>query len=248
MASVSADLPHGHVIPEHSHPEDQLLFASKGVMTLWTKQGLWVVPPMRAVWIPADTPHSVRMSGRVSMRTLYFLPRLSRAFAARCVVMNVSPLLKELILHACKFPRLTKKVTTEKRIVEIILDQLKSVECVPLQLPQPSDSRAIRVARSLLANPADPRTLEGMCRDCGASKRTVQRLFLKDTAMTFTKWRQQLRLLHAMQLLGSGETVTTAALESGYNSTSAFVSMFRKQLGATPARYWRNGNSTEKVE
>lgn len=248
MASVSADLPHGHVIPEHSHPEDQLLFASKGVMTLWTKQGVWVVPPMRAVWIPADTPHSVSMSGWVSMRTLYFLPRLCRAFAASCVVMNVAPLLKELILHACTFPRLTKRVTTQKRIVEIILDQLKSVECVPLQLPQPSDSRAVRVARALIANPADPRTLKRMCIDCGASKRTVQRLFLQDTQMTFAKWRQQLRLLHAMQLLGSGETVTTAALESGYNSTSAFVSMFRKQLGATPARYWRNGNFSEKAE
>jgi|SRR5215813_2409305 len=96
------------------------------------------------------------------MRTLYFLTRLCHAFSPSCVVLNVSLLLKELILHACKFPRLTKKVTTQKRIVEIILDQLKSGDCVPLQLPPPSDSRAIRVARSLLANPADPRTLERM--------------------------------------------------------------------------------------
>jgi AraC-like DNA-binding protein len=229
MASVSADLPHGHAIPEHSHPEDQLLFASQGVMTLSTKQGIWVAPPMRAV----------SMSGRVSMRTLYFVPRLCRAVAKDCAVINVSPLLKELILHACRFPILTKKVTTQKRVIEIILDQLKSVDCIPLQLPQPSDLRAIRVARSLLVNPADPRTLDRMCRDSGASKRTVQRLFLQDTKMTFARWRQQLRLLHAMQLVGSGESVTMAALESGYNSTSAFVSMFRKQFGATPARYWK---------
>src|ERR1700719_5097589 len=102
IASVSADLPHGHVIPEHSHPEDQLLFASKGVMTLRTKQGVWVVPPLRAVWIPADTPHSVAMSGPVSMRTLYFLPKLCRKLRGKCFVMNVSSLLRELILHACK--------------------------------------------------------------------------------------------------------------------------------------------------
>src|SRR5580700_11527305 len=101
IASVSADLPHGHLVPEHSHPEDQLLFASKGVMTLHTKQGVWVVPPLRAVWIPANTPHSVAMSGQVSMRTLYFLPKLCRAFRGQCFVMNVSGLLKELILHAC---------------------------------------------------------------------------------------------------------------------------------------------------
>src|SRR5882672_3387858 len=109
IASVSADLEHGHVIAEHSHPEDQLLFASKGVMTVRTKQGVWVVPPQRAVWIPADTPHSVALSGHVSMRTLYFLPKLCRALPGKCFVMDVSSLLRELILHACKFPRLRKR-------------------------------------------------------------------------------------------------------------------------------------------
>ena len=85
-----------------------------------------------------------------------------------------------------------------------------------------------------------------VCGDCGASKRTIQRLFLNDTKMTFAKWRQQLRLIHAMQLLGSGTKVTTAALESGYGSTSAFISMFRKQLGTTPTRYWaKNGDRSK---
>ncbi|SRR6266566_5050624 len=247
IASVSVDLPHGHVIPEHSHPEDQLLFASKGVMTLRTRQGVWVVPPMRAVWIPADTPHSVTMSGQVSMRTLYLLPRLRRAFPSRCFVMNVSALLKELILHACEFPKLNKRVPMERRIVDILLDQLKSVECVPLQLPHPSDARAVRVAKTLSTNPADQRTLKKICEDCGASKRTIQRLFLNDTKMTFAKWRQQLRLIHAMQLLGSGTKVTTAALESGYGSTSAFISMFRKQLGTTPTRYWPKNGDRSKI-
>jgi AraC-like ligand binding domain len=121
IASVSADLPHGHVIPEHSHPEDQLLFASKGVMTLRTKHGAWVVPPMRAMWIPADRPHSVSMSGQVSMRTLYLLPKLCRPLPAKCFVMNVSALLKELILHACKFSKLNKKTATERRIVELLV-------------------------------------------------------------------------------------------------------------------------------
>src|SRR6267143_780377 len=176
LASVSAELAHGHVIPEHSHPEDQLLFASSGVMTLRTKQGVWVVPPMRAVWIPADTPHSVAMSGPVSMRTLYFLPQLCRRLTGKCFVMNVSALLRELILHACKF------------------------------------------------------------------KITNQRVFLEETKMNFGKWRQQLRLLHGLQLLASGEKVTAAALEAGYSSPSAFISMFRKQLGTTPTRYLADGN------
>jgi AraC-like DNA-binding protein len=241
VASVSADFEAGHTIPEHSHPEDQLLFASKGVMTVRTKQGIWVVPPLRAVWIPANTPHSVAMSGPVSMRTLYFLPKLCRTLPGKCIVMNVSPLLKELILHACKFKMLHRRASMEKRIVEIIVDQLKAVESIPLQLPHPGDARAMRVTRALFASPGDPRTLEKLCKDCGASKRTIQRLFLEETKMSFGKWRQQLRLLHAMQVLASGGKVTAAALEAGYNSTSAFISMFRKQLGTTPARYLGNG-------
>ncbi len=241
IASVSADLAHGHVIPKHSHPEDQLLFASKGVMTLRTKQGVWVVPPMRAVWIPAETPHSVRMSGEVSMRTLYFLPNLCRGLPAKCFVMNMSPLLKELILHACTFAKLHKKAANERRIVGILIDQLKAVESVPLQLPRPTDSRAKRVVGTLFQDPSNDKTLEALCKDCGASKRTIQRLFLDETKMTFAKWRQQLRLLHGLQLLASGEKVSAAALEAGYNSTSAFISMFRKQLGTTPTRYLRNG-------
>src|SRR5580693_9831865 len=237
VAHVSAELEDGHAIPEHSHPEDQLLFASAGVMTVTTEEGLWVVPPLRAVWIPAKTMHSVAMSGRVSMRTLYFLPKLARSFPKKCMVINVSSLLRELILHACTFAKLRKEDPTERRIVEIIVDQLRAVESIPLQLPHPADSRAIRVAKTLFANPGDQRSLEKLCADCGASKRTIQRLFLEETKMTFNKWRQQLRLLHAMQRLAAGDKVTSAALEAGYNSTSAFISMFRKQLRTTPARY-----------
>ena len=237
MATVSADLEDGHVIPEHSHPEDQLLFASEGVMTLSTKQDVWVVPPMRAVWIPSETFHSVAMSGRVSMRTLYLQPKLGRSLPQKCFVMNVTSLLRELVLHACRIGRLHKRAAAERRLIEMILDHLKAVEAVPLQLPRPVDPRAQKIVARLVASPGDHRKLEKLCRECGASKRTIQRLFREETKMTFSKWRQQLRLLHAMQRLASGEKVTAAALDAGYNSTSAFISMFRKQLGQTPARY-----------
>ncbi|HTP69818.1 MAG TPA: helix-turn-helix transcriptional regulator [Dongiaceae bacterium] len=238
VASVSYDFENAHTIPEHFHPEDQLIFASRGVMTLRTLQGIWVVPPSRAVWIPALTPHSVVISGLVSMRTLYFLPGLIRGVPKKCFVMNVSPLFRELIIHACAFGKLKAAMAEQKRIIGILLDQVHAAHSVPLQLPRPSDARARRIVEALLADPADGRTLARLCKDCGASKRTVQRLFLAETKMNFGRWRQQLRLLHGLQLLASGEKVTAAALDAGYSSPSAFISMFRSQLGATPARYF----------
>jgi AraC-like DNA-binding protein/quercetin dioxygenase-like cupin family protein len=238
LATLAYDFHRAHVIPEHFHPEDQLIFASKGVMTVRTKQGIWVVPPLRAVWIPAKTPHSVAIHGPVSMRTLYFAPKLVRAEAEKCFVMNVSSLLRELILHACKFPKLKKELPVQRRIIEMIADQLETVHSIPLQLPHPTDRRAMRVVHALLAEPGSERTLAALCEDCGASKRTIERRFLAETKMTFSQWRQQLRLLHAMQLLAAGEKVTGAALDAGYSSASAFIVMFRRQLGQTPRRYF----------
>ncbi|MDQ6801055.1 MAG: helix-turn-helix transcriptional regulator [Acidobacteriota bacterium] len=240
VASVAHDFQHGQSLPEHLHPEDQLLFASRGVMTVQTTNGLFVVPPLRAVWIPAGVAHSIAMSGRVSLRTLYFLPGLVRHLPAICVVFHVSPLLKELLLHASGFPHLRRETPIQRRIIDVIIDQLNTARAAPLQLPQPRDPRALRIATNLLADPSQQGTLEQLCEEVGASKRTAQRLFIAETNMSFAKWRQQLRLLHALQSLAAGQKVASAARAAGYNSASAFIAMFRKQFGATPAQYFRD--------
>ena len=206
-------------------------------MTVETSEGIWVVPPLRAVWIPAETAHGVAMSGRVSMRTLYFSPRLCRTIPRRCLVLNISSLLRELILHACGFPKLRRRVAAERHVIELILDQLRLVESVPVQLPHPRDFRARKLAGMLRANPREQRPLEALSMECGASKRTMQRLFAEESGMSFSRWRQRARLIHAMQSLAAGQSVTNAALDAGYSTTSAFISMFRKQLGTTPTRY-----------
>ena len=233
----SWDFRHGYLIRRHSHREDQLLFASAGVMTADTEEGVWVVPPLRAVWIPAGIEHSILMSGRVSMRTLYFLPRLCTTLPRKTVVINVSSLLQELILHACAFPQLRRRQPLECHVIDLLLDQLRAAESIPVQLPRPSDTRAKRLVETLLADPADTRSLDDLAAECGASKRTIQRLFAEETGMAFSKWRQRLRFITAMQHLAAGESVTQAALEAGYSTTSAFISMFRKQAGTSPARY-----------
>jgi AraC-like DNA-binding protein/quercetin dioxygenase-like cupin family protein len=238
ITTLTHDYAAGHVIPLHFHDRDQLVYATRGVMTVRTGEGTWVVPTHRAVWIPAAVPHTITMSGTVAMRTLYLKPRLARPLPRDCCVVNVSPLLKELVLHACSFASLKKTTKRQCHLIDTIIDQLVAIPTVPLQLPNPSDPRALRVAEVLLADPSDRRPLMHVCKLAGASKRTVERLFQEDVGMTCGKWRQQLSLMHALRLLAEGAKVTYAALESGYSTPSAFISMFRKALGTTPTLYF----------
>jgi AraC-like DNA-binding protein/quercetin dioxygenase-like cupin family protein len=239
ITTLAQDYPAGHVIPLHFHERDQLVYASHGVMTVRTRSDTWVVPPLRAVWIPASIPHTITMSGAVAMRTLYLMPRLAKPMPRGCCVVNVSPLLKELILHACNFGALRKTRLRQRHLIEVVIDQLETVQMVPLQLPHLSDSRALRVAEVLMTDPGNRQTLAQICKARGASKRTVERLFQEETGMTCGKWRQQLRLMQAMRLLAEGAKVTHAALEAGYSTPSAFISMFKRTLGTTPTSYFK---------
>ncbi len=209
-------------------------------MTVQTSDGTWVVPAQRAVWIPAKVPHGINMSGLVSMRTLYLKPRLVQGLPRSCCVVNVSQLLRELILHACTFPALSKRTRIQAHLIDVIVDQLQARQAIPLHLPNPSDPRAVRVARALLDDPSEKRPLDEISKTAGASKGTIERLFQQETHMTFGRWRQQLRLMQAMRLLAEGEKVTHATLEAGYSTPSAFISMFKRLLGTTPRRYFRS--------
>jgi AraC-like DNA-binding protein len=239
VTTLSYEYRSGHVVREHVHDQDQLVHAARGVMSVRTARGLWVVPPHRAVWIPARIPHAITMSGAVTMKTLYLLPRLIRKLPRRCSVLHVSPLLRELVLHACGFASLDRRIPVEARLLGVLEDQLVIAPSVPLQLPSLTDPRARRVADALMADPADARTLERLCESVGASKRTIERLFEAETQLTLGKWRQQLQLLHAIRMLAAGDSVTRVALSVGFSTPSAFVSMFRRALGTTPGDYFK---------
>jgi AraC-like DNA-binding protein len=237
VTPMAHDFPGDHQIPKHLHPEHQLIYACRGVMTVATDGGTWIVPPLRAVWIPAGTAHEVTIHGAVSMRTLYLRSRLVH-FSRNCCVVSVSPLLRELILHACSFPALRRSVRAESHLIDLILDQLKVVEISPLQLVYPSDPRGVRVAEVLSVDPGDPRSLNAICEEAGASKRTIERIFLSETHLSLGQWRQQLRLVRSLRLLAAGEKITRVAFDLGYSTPSAFIAMFRKALGTTPRQYF----------
>jgi AraC-like DNA-binding protein len=228
----------GAAIPAHAHDWHQLIYASEGVLWVHTAHGDWVVPPNRAVWVPAGVEHAIEMVGTVLVQTLYLAVGVSGTLPTRCSAVNVSPLLRELIRHTITLETLDRTVPAQARLVEFLLDQLSTLPAVPLQLPIPSDARAKRAAEWMRSHPNDPGLIKPMARRVGVSARTFERLFQKETGMTFGRWRQQLRLLHALRLLAAGRPVTAVALDVGYDSASAFIAMFRRTLGTTPRRYF----------
>jgi AraC-like DNA-binding protein len=232
--------PTGYRSKPHSHEWDQLTYAAHGVMTVHTSKGVWVVPPHRAVWVPAGIEHTEEMSGRVAARSLFFVPGLSMSLPRDCSTVNVTPLLRELILQATRLGVLDSKLPTQARLIGVILDQLEALQTAALQLPSPSDQRALKTAALLRESPGRPESLSEIARLVGASKRTIERLFRAETGMPFNQWRQRLRLIHSLRLLADGEPVTSVALEAGYGSTSAFIAMFKKEVGTTPSRYYES--------
>ncbi len=228
----------GFDMPVHAHDWHQLIYASQGVMSVHTAHGDWVVPPNRAVWVPAGIEHGIEMTGTVLLQTLYLSVEVSDGLPPRCCAVNISPLLRELILRTIELGMLDRRVPAQARLLDFLLDELQMLPTIPLQLPLPSDERALRVADWMRSHPDDPGLLKQLAKKMGASVRTLERLFQKETSMTFGKWRQQLRLLEALRLLAAGRPVTAVALEVGYESTSAFIAMFRRALGTTPRRYF----------
>ena len=225
----------GQVEPEHEHPEHQLVYASEGLLSVDTDSSRWIVPPLRAVWVPAHTTHTVTARVDTKMSTLYINADTRIPSLDRVTVVLVSPLLRQLILHAMK-----TTLTEEERVrlEAVLLDQLEADPARPLELPVLRDSRLQAIAAIFELDPTDRRTLPQLGSAVGAGERTLQRLFQAEIGQSFGRWRTQLRLQHGVVELGKGRSITSAASRSGYSETSAFIAAFRNAFGTTPGRYF----------
>lgn len=239
IVAWSEDYSSGHLIDMHRHERAQLLFASRGVMSVTTAEGAWVVPPLRAVWIPAQTDHRIVCSGNVSMRTLYVSQDQLENPPEQCSVVSVPPLLRELILYAVEMPRLYNTSGPDGRIAQVIIDSIQKLQVAPLDLPIPDDIKLLKIHQALTSKPADQRTLSEWADNVGVTSRTLARKIKAETNLTFGQWRQQIRLLEALRRLGQKEAVTRVAVDLGYDSPSAFIAMFKKALGSTPGQYFK---------
>jgi AraC-like DNA-binding protein len=230
-------LRHREQIDWHDHGEQQLVYARAGVLVASTMAGTWILPPQRALWLPAEVPHAHQAHGATEMRSVGF-PRSGPVPGyTRPKVLAVSPLMREAIIA------LTEEDLAElpeKHLRQVILDQLKPLPDGPFYLPEPADDRLLAINAMLHQDPADTRTLSQFGAAVGAAERTLSRLFRDQTGMTFPQYRAQIRLHHALRQLASAVPVTTVSHQCGYANASAFVEAFRLATGTTPGAYQRS--------
>jgi len=228
-------MPAGLVFDWHTHSDHQLAWAASGVLTVRTDSATWMLPPTRALWIPAGLRHETLSAGAATMQALYIRPELCPVSWPDFTPVTASPLLAELIGYLAD-----PGLDPDRRLhaEAVLVDLLRPVPMTAIDVRMPVEERARQVAEALVGNPADGRSLAEWGRQVGASGRTLARAFVADTGIPFGRWRSQLRLQAAISELAAGEPVAKVARRVGYESASAFVAAFRQQTGATPASYF----------
>jgi AraC-like DNA-binding protein len=234
---LSEELPQGSLRSPHEHPRGQLAWAASGVIRVNTDSGSWVVPASHAVWIPGGMKHEIIVASSAAIRYLFVDPSVLQYLPDECQVMEVTPLLRELILRLLTFDLSQPARGASARLIQVVLDELASLPSSPLYLPFGQDRRLLMVMKQLTRNPADTRSLPQLAALAGASPRTLERLFSSETGLGFQQWRSRLRLLEAVQRLNRGESSAAVALSLGYSSSSAFVAAFRRYFGRPPQSF-----------
>jgi AraC-like DNA-binding protein len=237
VRSGATTYPDGMRLDRHDHPWGQLAFCNCGVMRVVSDTTAWLSPPTRAIWLPAGAPHEIVMQGEVATRFLYLAPEVAAPLPPKAGVVEVVPLLRELILHILKLRMLHPDEPDQDRLARLLVDLLLQARSVDLALPLPSDRRALAFADQVQTAPGEPASLADLARRAGASLRTLQRLFPAETGLTLEAWRQKARMIAAAAALSSRAPVAVTAADCGYESPSAFITAFKRQFGVTPGRY-----------
>lgn len=237
LVPLAHDYSHGATEPWHHHSCAQLIHTLSGVVRVETEQGSWTVPPSRGVWLPAFTRHRLYITGAVAARTLFIDPLARADLPASCQVVQISALLRELIIHAIDLPVSYAPASRSERIYELILDEIRGMDALPYALPLPQSPRLRALCMQIQADLAGDWSLAAASARLNLSGRTLARHFVRETGLQFSDWVRRARVAVALTRLAQGDSVLRVALDLGYESPSAFSAMFRRLLGVSPTDY-----------
>lgn len=244
MAVFRYSLDRGECFGAHDHPQHQLSWSPAGTLTAETPGRHWQLLRTAALWIPANLPHDVGASRPSELLNVRFNAAFCPFLDDEPVVVAATPLLVALI-ERLSDPRLDGERRT--RAEHVLLDELKPVVDGSVSVPMPRDDRALAVARALLADPADGRSLTDWGRVVGASERTLVRFFSGETGLSFSAWRSRVRIRAALRHLDAGATTAATASGVGYRNVGAFIDAFHRATGVTPGAYrTRPGDVTQR--
>ncbi|MBB4004173.1 AraC family transcriptional regulator [Aurantimonas endophytica] len=224
-------------VPQHRHRPGQLILALHGAVICTAANGLWIIPPGFAVWIPGGVPHSNQVTPNARLSYLFVEPG-AVAMPQSCCALSVSPMLREMILRLADVPDRYASDDHIGRLVRVLLDELALMPSGGLELPVSDHPKIAVIGAALAADPSDRRTLREWAMHVAMSERSLKRLIRQETGLTFGQWRQRLHLIVALRELASGATVQKVSGDLGYESATAFIVMFKKALGTTPGRYF----------
>ena len=239
VMATGNDYVDGQILASHRHARGQCLYAITGVLTVTTSKGSWVVPPKRALWIPAGIDHEVHMGGLTKTRSAYILPDIASkaGLSGDCAVINVSPLLHELLSSAVDLPAEYELGGRDDYLMQLIIAEIALMPELPLNAPLPQEPRLTALCLQLLKAPSLDHDLDEIAERVGMSRRNFTRIFRQQTGMSFSHWRQQACLLNALTRMELGQSITEVAIALGYSSSSAFTAAFKRSLGQAPRFY-----------
>ncbi len=238
--------PKGHHIRPHWHARAQFAYAVSGTMRVRTARHAWIVPPSRALWLPARTVHEIQMYGVVQMHSLYASAEAGAGMPEDCAVLEVTPLARELIVRAAALPADYDDRGDDGLLMRLLMAEIRRLPGSALDLPLPESADLMQLCERLLADLSTRRPSIEDAATMNTSTRTLYRRFLRETGITFARWKQQARLLESIRRLAEGMPVTTVAVDLGYESPGAFSTMFRRALGVAPRAFAATGDTLRK--
>lgn len=238
LMAFARDHARGVHIGRHAHDRAQVILLLSGALRLALDDRVLSVPPGHAAFLPGDAAHAADYTDHSAVRVAYLAPAAFPELPAAPRVFPLGGVLRELVLRAIALTRADAPWTAaDARAMQVLADEVVRAPGAPHGLALGRDPRLRRVTTALVADPGDRRTLPDWAATTGAAERTLARLFVRETGLSFARWRQRLQIERAVEMLAAGRSVTRIAFDLGYQSPSAFTAMFSRETGVSPQGY-----------